>query len=599
MSEQLLAGSGGSHSSPIAVSVMSLPQLSSLSQFALQPSPSSLLPSSQSSPASTSPLPQYMALHSDEQLLAGSGGSHDSPASQSMMPLPQLSLLWQSAPQPSPPSLLPSSQISPASNTPLPQYMASQEGEQLLAGFGGSHSSPASQSTMPLPQLSLLAQPLEQPSPSSLLPSSQISPGSTTPLPQYMALQDDEQSLAGLGGSQSSPASQSTILLPQISVLLQSALQPSPPSVLPSSHASPGSITPLPHPCTLQSAPQSAMVAGSAGSQASPASQSVIPLPQLSSLRQSPLQPSPPSKFPSSHTSPGSTIPLPQPVSLQVAVQPPTGSGGSHSSPATQSVMPLPQLSSLRQSELQPSPPSELPSSQTSPGSVSPLPQYMNWHDGEQSLAGPGGSHSSPASQSTMLFPHCSLLWQSALQPSPPAVFPSSQSSPASTAPLPQAISVHDGEQLLAGPGGSHSSPASQSMMPLPQLSSLAQSDEQPSPPAQLPSSHTSPASWTPLPQYMATHSAEQLAAASGGSHSSPASESIMPLPQLSLLPQSAEQPSPETLLPSSQTSPGSTTPLLQNMDWHEGEHAAAGSGGSHCSPASQSVTPLPQLSLD
>src|SRR5690242_2513033 len=80
-------------------------------------------------------------------------------------------------------------------------------------------------------------------------------------------------------------------------------------------------------------------------SQVSPRERSTIPLPHVSSLRQSEL-----------HASPSSVL------------------LSSLSSPASSSTIPLPHVSSLAQSALQPSPPIRLPSSHTSPGSMRPSP---------------------------------------------------------------------------------------------------------------------------------------------------------------------------------------------------------------------------------
>src|SRR5262249_37016828 len=74
----------------------------------------------------------------------------------------------------------------------------------------------------------------------------------------------------------------------------QSALQPSPPCVLLSSHASPGSIFALPH---TQICTQGCPCAGHA---------------YPGSIWQRPEQPSPGIAFLSSHASPGSTTPSPQ-----------------------------------------------------------------------------------------------------------------------------------------------------------------------------------------------------------------------------------------------------------------------------------------------
>src|SRR5690242_4688909 len=110
--------------------------------------------------------------------------------------------------------------------------------------------------------------------------------------------------------------------------------QPSPETVLPSSHCSPGSRTPSPH---------------------------------RGSCWQVDEHPSPEIVFPSSHCSPGSTSPSPQRGSRwRVEEQPPpeTVLPSSHVSPT--STMPLPQPSSRHDDE-QPSPEAVLPSSHCSP----------------------------------------------------------------------------------------------------------------------------------------------------------------------------------------------------------------------------------------
>ena len=106
--------------------------------------------------------------------------SHCSPIV-STMPLPQTSRDLQSDEQPSPETVLPSSQTSPRplSRTPLPQTSVdwqSAEQPSPRAVLPSSHSSPASMSTTPLPQVSSDLQSPEQPSPLWLLPSSQTSP---------------------------------------------------------------------------------------------------------------------------------------------------------------------------------------------------------------------------------------------------------------------------------------------------------------------------------------------------------------------------------------------------------------------------------------
>src|SRR5437867_2184629 len=101
------------------------------------------------------------------------------------------------------------------------------------------------------------------------------------------------------------------------------------------------------------------------------------------SRRQVAEQPSPPTAFPSSHSSPTSRTPLPHASSRQVAEQPspPTVFPSSHSSPTSRS--PLPHASSRQVAE-QPSPPTVSPSSHSSPTSRTPLPHASSRQVAEQ-----------------------------------------------------------------------------------------------------------------------------------------------------------------------------------------------------------------------
>src|SRR3569623_57709 len=156
-------------------------------------------------------------------------------------------------------------------------------------------------------------------------------------------------------------------------------------------------------------------------------------------------------------------------------------------------------------------------------------------------------SHSSPLTRSTTPLPHVSFAVQSAEQPSPAVVLLSSQSS--HCAPLavstirspqrgggqfvrhvmfgrfelfvPRSHASPSTVSVIASPHtgslqvGRHAafgalelpepaslcSPFAWSMMPLPHVSFDLQSAEQPSPDTTLPSSHTSPVSWIPSPQ--------------------------------------------------------------------------------------------------
>ncbi len=143
--------------------------------------------------------------------------SHCSPASTSTRLLPQVSLDWQSARQPSPDTLLPSSQNSPLSMEPLPQLSSRQFWlhPSPPSKLPSSHASLRAVSSSPLPQVSLERQSARQPSPDTLLPSSQTSSGSRVPLPQVVLAK-------------------------------QSAVQLSSLRTLPSSQISPGSTTPFP-----------------------------------------------------------------------------------------------------------------------------------------------------------------------------------------------------------------------------------------------------------------------------------------------------------------------------------------------------------------
>src|SRR5262245_3478936 len=135
-----------SHTSPAATSSVSLPQPSADWQSAAQPSPLSVLPSSQTSSTSLMSLPQVSSdLQSDEQPspLSLSPSSQTSPAASSSTSLPQVSSDEQVALQPSPSMMLPSSQISPESRLALPQS------SRMHTGCAAAHCVPSGQ-TMPL-----------------------------------------------------------------------------------------------------------------------------------------------------------------------------------------------------------------------------------------------------------------------------------------------------------------------------------------------------------------------------------------------------------------------------------------------------------------
>src|SRR5262245_60632429 len=142
--------------------------------------------------------------------------------------------------------------------------------------------------------------------------------------------------------------------------------------------------------------------------------------------------------MPSSHSSPGSILALPQLSSdLQSGLHVPA-CGGSQTSPTAKSVMPLPHDSVDLQSCEQPSPSLLLPSSQASLMSLMPLPQVSF---DRQSCEQPSPSRALPSSQtsgvravvSTLPLPPVSFDWQSREQPSPSRTLPSSQTSSGST----------------------------------------------------------------------------------------------------------------------------------------------------------------------
>src|SRR5688572_14236277 len=103
-----------------------------------------------------------------------------------------------------------------------------------------------------------------------------------------------------------------------------------------------------------------------------------MPLPQRLSV-QLLSQPSPLTPFPSSHSSPGSFVPLPQTVSIwQFSSQPSPGVvlPSSQLSPTSWSLLPQATSSSTQES-LHPSPEALLPSSQVSPAWMKPSPHSL------------------------------------------------------------------------------------------------------------------------------------------------------------------------------------------------------------------------------
>jgi hypothetical protein len=112
--------------------------------------------------------------------------------------------------------------------------------------------------------------------------------------------------------------------------------------------------------------------------------------------------PSPATVLPSSHSSPASTMELPQSPSITQLAEQPSPSvvlPSSHSSPSSRIPLPHSGVTSLSQVAEQPSPSMALPSSHSSSPSTTPLPQM-----GSRSLslgqpARPTASRSTPGSQ--------------------------------------------------------------------------------------------------------------------------------------------------------------------------------------------------------
>ena len=128
----------------------------------------------------------------------------------------------------------------------------------------------------------------------------------------------------------------------------------------------------------------------------------------------------------SSQVSGAVTVPSPQPATLEQSAA--HAGEPSQTSPAATSTTPLPQLSSLRQSERQPSPDRSSPSSQTSPSSTVPSPQ--------------NASRTQPRPQ-----------------PSPLASFPSSHVSPGSRTELPHTGSARPASGRTEASAPSFASP--------------------------------------------------------------------------------------------------------------------------------------------
>src|SRR3569623_366344 len=250
-----------------------------------------------------------------------------------------------------------------------------------------SHSSPLTRSTTPLPHVSFDVQSAEQPSPAVVLLSSQTSPRAVSMIssPQRASVQFDRhcwfgRSLFATPRSHCSPKASSTIESPHfwrthvVRHVAFGRFESSPP---------------LSH-CSLLTT-------------------SITPLPPVSFDRQSAEQPSPAVSFPSSHCSPFvlSTIRSPQRCGWQFVRHVMFGRfelfvPRSHASPSTVSVIASPHTGSLQ----------------------------VGRHAAFGALELPApASHCSPVLASTILLPQVSIDLQSAEQPSPARLLPSSQTS--------------------------------------------------------------------------------------------------------------------------------------------------------------------------
>src|ERR1043165_7331736 len=173
-------------------------------EVASQPSPSVVLPSSQSSPRVTTSLPQRVSRQlSQPSPSTRLPSSQSSPAVTTPLPQPVGRQLWS---QPSPSTRLPSSQPSPAVTTPLPQPVGRQLWSQPSPSTRLPSSQPSPAVTTPLPQ-PVGRQLWSQPSPSTRLPSSHSSLPSRRPSPH----------IAHIGNPRHSGSSQSATPLPSSS----------------------------------------------------------------------------------------------------------------------------------------------------------------------------------------------------------------------------------------------------------------------------------------------------------------------------------------------------------------------------------------------
>src|SRR5438128_1437019 len=192
---------------------------------------------------------------------------------------------------------------------------------------------------------------------------------------------------------------------------------------------------PFPHCSNWQLASQPSPLTLFASSHCSPSIRQQRPSPQKSTRH--PVQPSHGVVFPSSHSSPGSTMPFPHCSNWQPASQPSpfTLFASSHCSPSIRQRRPSPQKSTRH--PVQPSHGVAFPSSHSSPGSRMPFPHCSNWQPAAQpspftlfasSQCSPSIRQRRPSPQKSTRHP---------VQPSHGVAFPSAPSSPGSLTPFP------------------------------------------------------------------------------------------------------------------------------------------------------------------
>src|SRR6185312_13061313 len=512
-------------------------------------------PSSQPSPASRTPLPQaFVAAQTPgaPPVVLHRPLSHEAlpvePGAVALHALPLTILQLASQLAPGMPLVMPSSQPSPASRTPLPQLLVathtpgappivlhrplSHEALPVAPGAVALHASPVT-----ILQLASQA----SPAPPLLPPWSQPSPASRTPLPQTFAAEHTPGAAWPVVSQMPlsheplpvEPGAVALHALPVTILQLASQASPAPPLLPPSSQPSPASRTPLPHTFAAEHTPGAAWPVVSQ----MPLSQELLPVePGAVALHALPLtilqaashaSPGLPLLPPWSQPSPASRTPLPQ---LLVGEQTP-GAGTpvvsqmplSHEAlpvePGAVALQALPSRILQVASHVSPGFPLLPPWSHPSPASSTPLPQALA---GAQT---PGAgtpvvsqiplAHDElpvePGAVALQALP--SRILQVALHASPglPLLPPWSQPSPASRTPLPQLLAGAQtpgaGTPVVSQMPLSHEAlpvdPGAVALQALPLTILQAASHASPGLPLLPPWSQPSPASRTPLPQLL------------------------------------------------------------------------------------------------